>query len=170
MNPWCLKIKSNVNLFAKEWLPVAEKELSSITILRVKKACSPVTKCPVIIDGETCGLDVIEEKTDDPIPLPVYRCSLGHRSYDKKTDPSSPLFKISSAEFRRTSSDDVWHFCANCSHWPIDAYVACVEVPGDYAACNECIIEYERGFLASLRKASLNASRAFSELRLLKIN
>ena len=49
-------------------------------------------------------------------------------------------------------------------------YVACVEVPGDYAACNECIIEYERGFLASLRKASLNASRAFSELRLLKIN
>ena len=147
-----------------------EKELLSLTILRIKRAARSIIQCPVITDGQTCGLDVIEEKTHDPIPLLVYRCSSGHRSYDKKTDPSSPLFKISSAEFRRTSSDDVWHFCANCSHWPIDAYVACVEVPGDYAACNECIIEYERGFLASLRKASLNASRAFSELRLLKIN
>ena len=67
---------------------MTERKLSSITILRVKKAFSRVTKCPVIIDGETCGLAVIEEKTDDPIPLPVYRCSLGHRSYDKKTDPS----------------------------------------------------------------------------------
>ena len=142
---------------------MVEKELSSITIMRVKKACSPVTKCPVIINGQACGLEVIQEKTDDPIPLPVYRCSLGHRSYDKKTDPSSPLFKISSAEFRRTSSDDVWPFCANCSHWPRHIYVACIEVPGDYAVCNECIIEYERGFLASRRKASLNRNLAFSE-------
>jgi hypothetical protein len=59
----------------------------------------------------------------------------------------------------------MWHFCTNCSHWPIDVYVACVEVPGDYAICNECIVEYERGFLASLRNASLNTSRAFSQLR-----
>src|SRR4030095_15716345 len=135
-------------------ISMTEKKLSSITILRVKKACSAVTKCPVIIDGETCGLDVREQQTDDPIPLLVYRRSLGHRSYDKKTDPSSPLFKISSAEFRRTSSDDIWHFCENCSHWPRHIYVACLEVPGDYAVCNECIVEYERGLLGSLRKAS----------------
>jgi hypothetical protein len=144
---------------------VGEKQLPSITILRFKRAASPVTKCPVIVDAQVCGLDVIEEPTDDPIPLLVYRCSLGHRSYDKKAEPSSPLFKISSAEFRRTGTDDMYHFCASCSHWPIHAYVACVEVPGDYAVCTECIEEYERGFLASLRKASLNTSRAFAQLR-----
>jgi hypothetical protein len=153
------------------WLSVDEKELPSITILRIKRAASPVTKCPVIVDSQTCGLNIIEEQTDDPIPLLVYRCSLSHRSYDKKADPSSPLFKISSAEFRRTGSDDMYHFCASCSHWPIDAYVAWVEVPGDYAVCKECIVEYERGFLASLRNASLNTSRAFSQLRrLISIN
>ena len=142
-----------------------EKELSSLTILRIKRAARSITQCPVITDGQACGLDVIEEKTHDPIPLLVYRCSSGHRSYDQKTDPSSPLFKISSAEFRRTGSNDIWHFCTSCSHWPIDAYVACLEVPGDYAVCNECIVEYEHGILASLRNASLNASRAFSQLR-----
>ena len=150
---------------------MAEKELSSITILRIKRAASPITKCPVIVDGQTCGLDVIEEQTDDPIPLLVYRCSLGHWSYDKKTDPSSPLFNISSAEFRRTSCSETWHFCQNCSRWPIDAYVASMEVPGDYAICNECIVKYERGFLASLRKASLTTSRVSSQLpRLININ
>lgn len=133
---------------------MTERKLSSITILRVKKACSRVTKCPVIINGQACGLDVIEQKTDDPIPLLVYRCSLGHRSYDKKTDPSSPLFNISSAEFRKTSSDDIWHFCQNCPRWPRHIYVACLEVPGDYAVCNECIVEYERWFLASLNYQS----------------
>ena len=146
--------RSGVNLFKRRLVSMTAKNLSSITILRVKKACSAVTKCPVIIDGETCGLDVREQQTDDPIPLLVYRCSLGHQSYDKKTDPSSPLFKISSAEFRRTSSSDTWHFCENCSHWPRHIYVACLEVPGDYAVCNECIVEYERGLLGSLRKAS----------------
>jgi hypothetical protein len=144
---------------------VGEKELPSITILRIKRAANPVTKCPVIVDSQTCGLNIIEEQTDDPIPLLVYRCEIGHRSYDKKTDPSSPLFKISSAEFRRTASSNMWHFCTSCSHWPIDIYVACTEVPGDYAVCNECIVEYERGFLASLRNASLNTSRTFSQLR-----
>jgi hypothetical protein len=136
-----------VNLFKRGWLSMTETKLSSITILRVKKACSPVTKCPVIIDGQACGLDVIEQKTDDPIPLLVYQCPSGHRSYNKKTDPSSPLFNISSAEFRRTSSNDIWHFCESCSHWPSNFYVACLELPGDYAVCNECIVEYERGFL-----------------------
>src|SRR5258705_5802078 len=123
MTPRCFKIRSGAK---GGWLSVAEQELSSITILRVKLACSPITKCPVIVDGERCGLDVIEEKTGDPIPLPVYRCSLGHRSYDKKTDPCSPLFKISSAEFRRTISNEMWHFCESCSHWPRTFYVACV--------------------------------------------
>ena len=65
-----------------------------------------------------------------------------------------PLFKISSAEFRRTSSDDMWHFCASCARWPIDAYVACVKVAGDCAVCTEWIVEYERGFLASPRQAT----------------
>ena len=32
MNLWCLKIKYEVNLFAKEWLPVGEKELSSLRL------------------------------------------------------------------------------------------------------------------------------------------
>jgi len=144
---------------------VGEKQLPSITILRIKRAASPVTKCPVIVDSQMCGLDVIDEQTDDPIPLLVYRCSLAHRSYDKKTDPSSPLFKISSAEFRRTASSNMWHFSTNCSRWPIDVYVASVEVPGDYSLCNECIVQYERGFLASVRSASLNTSRALSQLR-----
>ena len=50
----------------------------------------------------------------------------------------------------------MWHFCASCAHWPIDAYVACVKVAGDCAVCTEWIVEYERGFLASPRQASLN--------------
>ena len=64
----------------------------------------------------------------------------------------------------------MWHFCASYAHWPIDAYVACVKVAGDCAVCTEWIVEYERGFLASPRKASLNTSRAYSELGVLKIN
>jgi len=50
---------------------------------------------------------------------------------------------------------------ASCPHWPIDAHVACVEVPADYAVCNECIVEYERGLFATLRNASLKYQPRF---------
>jgi hypothetical protein len=40
--------------------------------------------------------------------------------------------------YRKTQGQDTWHFCRNCSHWPIYDYIERPELPSNAELCNEC--------------------------------
>ena len=46
---------------------------------------------------------------------------------------------ITASEYRTKSTGDTWHFCANCSKWPVESYRSTPELPERRAICNECI-------------------------------
>jgi hypothetical protein len=49
------------------------------------------------------------------------------------------------SEFRKKLVSDIWHFCANCSRWPTERYVATFHQPEHQSICLECRAKYQRG-------------------------
>jgi hypothetical protein len=53
--------------------------------------------------------------------------------------PDSP------SEYRKTVSGDTWHFCSDCSHWPVADYVSIKNLPENATSCNECVVKSRHG-------------------------
>lgn len=51
----------------------------------------------------------------------------------------------SPSEYRKTVSGDTWHFCSDCSHWPVADYVSIENLPENAASCNECVVKSRHG-------------------------
>lgn len=98
-------------------------------------------RCPVIIDGEECGLPV-EYAAEADLFLQVFRCALGHRSYavPSHATPASPV-RFGVVEFRRKPTEETWHFSHTCSQWPTDDFISSKDPSGAYEVCNECIVK-----------------------------
>jgi hypothetical protein len=49
-------------------------------------------KCSVLVNGKECGLDLIEDETEEAKMVGLHRCALGHRVYvissKRKTEPA----------------------------------------------------------------------------------
>ena len=50
-------------------------------------------------------------------------------------------------EFRSEGTDREWHFCANCSKWPVGKFDEMVlpNLPHDLKLCVECVGLQQRG-------------------------
>ncbi len=48
------------------------------------------------------------------------------------------------AEYRRKKDSDTWHWCKNCSNWPVSNYVSSYSKPSYGELCNECKAKDER--------------------------
>jgi hypothetical protein len=46
---------------------------------------------------------------------------------------------------KRRGVNDTWHFCANCSDWPIIDYEEHYAKPNDSELCEECKARKETG-------------------------
>lgn len=57
----------------------------------------------------------------------------------------APLVVVSATQYRKRIDGDTWHFCSNCSTWPINDFVATTELTGKSVTCNECIIRKNHG-------------------------
>ena len=55
------------------------------------------------------------------------------------------LIPVSRGEYRKSTTGDTWHLCADCSHWPMDDYVSTQEAPDNSTVCNECIVKKQLG-------------------------
>ena len=42
------------------------------------------------------------------------------------------------SEYRKAKSSATWHFCLNCSGWPVTNFEVCMTRPGEGELCNEC--------------------------------
>ncbi len=42
------------------------------------------------------------------------------------------------SEYRRHPWSDTWHFCTNCSKWPVSQYVTSPTKPSSGELCDEC--------------------------------
>ena len=40
--------------------------------------------------------------------------------------------------YRRRKGNDTWHFCRNCSNWPVSDYDSKEDKPSTGEFCNEC--------------------------------
>jgi hypothetical protein len=40
--------------------------------------------------------------------------------------------------YRKTTHNQTWHFCSNCSHWPLNNYEQQIMPPEIGELCNEC--------------------------------
>ena len=49
--------------------------------------------------------------------------------------------------YRKAIASNVWHFCANCTTWPVAAYIASQspEQISDEELCTECVARHEVG-------------------------
>lgn len=41
-------------------------------------------------------------------------------------------------EYRKIKGSNTWHFCSNCSKWPISSYEEKPEKPKSGELCDEC--------------------------------
>jgi hypothetical protein len=49
-------------------------------------------------------------------------------------------------EYRREAASQTWHFCSNCSHWPIGfEYIVSRNLPDGSEICNECTVKSQHG-------------------------
>ena len=55
------------------------------------------------------------------------------------------LMSIYSGEYRKTATEDTWHFNLHCSRWPIDDFVSTHDAPDNSALCNECKVKKQLG-------------------------
>jgi hypothetical protein len=49
--------------------------------------------------------------------------------------------------YRKTVGSDVWHFCVNCSTWPVGDYIASAspqQIKGE-TLCTECVARHQIG-------------------------
>ena len=49
------------------------------------------------------------------------------------------------AEYRKRVGSDTWHFCSNCSNWPISGYTRSSTRPTSGEFCNECLGKNSNG-------------------------
>ncbi len=49
------------------------------------------------------------------------------------------------AEYRKKRGSDTWHFCSNCSNWPLSDYVSSDTKPTSGEFDNECLAKREAG-------------------------
>lgn len=47
--------------------------------------------------------------------------------------------------YRRRTGNDTWHFCRNCSNWPISGYDSRETKPTTGEFCNECLAKQKAG-------------------------
>jgi hypothetical protein len=47
--------------------------------------------------------------------------------------------------YRKRRGTDTWHFCTNCSHWPIADYEEKPSQPSSGELCNECRAKKSQG-------------------------
>ncbi len=47
--------------------------------------------------------------------------------------------------YRRHKGAETWHFCTNCSHWPLHDYSFSPTRPSSGSFCNECISKVASG-------------------------
>lgn len=47
--------------------------------------------------------------------------------------------------YRRRKGHDTWHFCSNCSNWPLGIYDERVSKPTTGEFCNECLSKRRTG-------------------------
>jgi hypothetical protein len=99
----------------------------------------PAKRCPFITNGLECGLDIVEEASNAGlVSLRLFRCPLGHRSYDLVSDIQNPV-SFGVVEFRKNPDDEMWHFWPTCSQWPTEDFISSEETSAAYTICNECI-------------------------------
>jgi len=53
--------------------------------------------------------------------------------------------RLSPRPYRRRKGGDTWHFCKNCSTWPITDYVEQVSKPTTGELCNACLAKEKAG-------------------------
>lgn len=41
--------------------------------------------------------------------------------------------------FRREKDSNIWHFCSNCSKWPVSNYETHSTIPANDELCPECL-------------------------------
>lgn len=56
-----------------------------------------------------------------------------------------PRFVSTATKYRRRIDSESWHFCTNCSTWPINNYQEQIGTPGMGEFCNECKAKSEKG-------------------------
>ncbi|MEA1994963.1 MAG: hypothetical protein U9N18_02235 [Campylobacterota bacterium] len=49
------------------------------------------------------------------------------------------------AEYRKRKGRDTWHWCKNCSNWPISDYETRRSKPTSGELCNECKSKEKEG-------------------------
>jgi hypothetical protein len=47
--------------------------------------------------------------------------------------------------YRRKKGSDTWHFCSNCTNWPISDYDERYSEPTSGEKCNECLAKKSTG-------------------------
>jgi len=61
------------------------------------------------------------------------------------------LAGIAAVEFRKKPDRELWHFCRNCSQWPVESYnVMILEGPGpDFEICKDCLALKQKSWVQS---------------------
>ncbi len=47
--------------------------------------------------------------------------------------------------YRKREGNDTWHFCKNCSNWPLSNYKEQEAKPTSGEFCNECLAKNKNG-------------------------
>jgi hypothetical protein len=47
-------------------------------------------------------------------------------------------------EYRKATNADTWHYCSDCSQWPMDDYVLTPDAPNVFTICSECILKKQQ--------------------------
>ena len=63
--------------------------------------------------------------------------------------------------YRKAIGSLVWHFCSNCSTWPIDDYIASLspEQIGREALCTECLALHDIGDCQDYEDAEISSRK-----------
>ena len=70
--------------------------------------------------------------------LRLWRCPLGHRSYDLQE--AEERLRLRVILFRKLSTGKKWHFSVECSEWPTSDYVEAEMISSDH--CEECMEKF----------------------------
>ena len=49
-------------------------------------------------------------------------------------------------EYRRNPKSNTWHFCTNCSSWPLNGHISRSNKPSSGEFCSECLSKRQDGY------------------------